>query len=129
MKRVLEKGETCYYDIIVNKEDVASFHGKIVHNIYSTFALARDAEFSTRQFILMIADADEEGIGISLSIEHIDSAFVGEKIRFQAEVVQFDNKKLICKWVARAGERMIARGETGQKLLKKEAIVRLLERK
>ena len=127
MKRELIKGERCSHEILVKEEDTAIFYGKAVHPIYSTFALARDAEFSTRQFILSIADDDEEGIGISLKIEHSNSAFVGDRVTFEAEVVKFEKKKLICKWVALVKDELIASGTTGQKLLKKTAIQRLLK--
>lgn len=129
MKRELNKGEKCSHEITVVVEDTAIFYGEAVHPIYSTFALARDAEYTTRQFILIIADDDEEGIGTSLEIEHSNSAFVGDRVTFEAEVVKFEKKKLICTWVARVNEEMIASGTTGQKLLKKAAIKRLLTKK
>ena len=125
MQRLLLPDETCTYQRVVEEADVAAFHNEIVHPVYSTFALARDAEFTTRQFIINIADEDEEGIGTSLSINHVNSAFVGEKVEFTGKVISFEKGRLLCSWEARVGDRVIANGETGQKLLKKEAVARL----
>ena len=46
------------------------FSGKVVHPVCATFALARDIEWTTRQFVLQMRDDDEEGIGTMLTIDH-----------------------------------------------------------
>ena len=116
MKRQLKQGEKSSYEVIVKLEDVAAFHGEVVHEVYSTFALARDAEYSTRRFILDVIEEDEEGIGTSISINHLNSAFVGEKVLFQATIEEVSNKFIHCSWYASVGGRRIAEGTTGQKI-------------
>jgi predicted thioesterase len=106
----------------VKPQDVASFHGVVVHNVYATFALARDAEWTTRQFVLEMKDDDEEGIGTHLSIKHRGPAFVGEEITFTGRFLRLTAGELICSFEASVGDRMIATGETGQKILKLEKI-------
>jgi fluoroacetyl-CoA thioesterase len=101
---------------------VAAFHGEVVNEVYATFALARDIEWTTRQFVLEMRDDDEEGIGTFLSIEHRSPAFVGEEINYSAEVHQINGHELICLYEARVGARIIATGKTGQKILKKDKI-------
>jgi fluoroacetyl-CoA thioesterase len=102
--------------------DVASFNEEIVHPVCATFALAREIEWTTRQFVLDMIEADEEGIGTSLSIDHKSPAFVGEEIIFTAKIDQLNNHELICSYEAKVNDRTIAIGKTGQKILKREKI-------
>jgi fluoroacetyl-CoA thioesterase len=52
MKKIFKTGDIKEYTHIVVKEDVAAFETGLVHPVYSTFALARDAEWTCRQFVL-----------------------------------------------------------------------------
>jgi fluoroacetyl-CoA thioesterase len=113
----------------VKEEDVAAFNGEVVHAVCSTFVLAREIEWTTRQFVLEIRDDDEEGIGTHVSIDHKSPAFVGEDIIFTARIVTFDQGELICSYEARVGERFIATGKTGQKILKRDKIARIFDPK
>lgn len=94
----------------------------------ATFTLAREIEWSTRQFVLEMRDEDEEGIGTFLSIDHKGPAFVGEEITITAWVAQLQGNELICRYEAKVGDRMVATGETGQKILKRDKIARLLSK-
>jgi predicted thioesterase len=57
-----------------------------------------------------------------LSINHHSPAFVGEEILFTATVEKIERNELICSIEASAGDRTIATGKTGQKMLKKEKL-------
>lgn len=127
MKQLFKAGDRKQYTKTVEAADVAAFHGEIVHPVCSTFALARDIEWTTRQFVLDMRDDDEEGIGTFLSIEHKAPAFVGETIVFTGTIEQINGHELICSFDARVGERLIAVGKTGQKILKREKIRRLFQ--
>ena len=122
MKRVLNPGEKKVHRFTVSSDDVAKFNEKVVHNVCSTFALAREIEWSTRLFVLEILDPDEEGIGTSLTIDHISPAFENEQVEIQVEVKSFDKNELICSYKALINSRLIAKGDTGQKILKKSRI-------
>jgi predicted thioesterase len=122
MKDVVKVGDEKNYRRKVVQEDVAAFHGEVVHAVCSTFALARDIEWTTRQFVLDLRDDDEEGIGTHVSIDHKGPAFVGEEIVFTARVDQLNNNELICSFEAKVENRLIATGKTGQKILKREKI-------
>lgn len=111
----------------VKPQDVAAFHDQVVHPVCSTFSLAREAEWTTRQFVLDMRDDDEEGVGTFLNIEHKAPAFIGEEILFTGTVEKIKDHELICTFEARVGTRLIAKGETGQKILKKEKIDQLFE--
>ena len=73
-------------------------------------------------------DPDEEGIGISLSIEHVKPAFIGEEVIFIGVIESFIEGRLICTWEAKVGDRIIAHGKTGQKIMLKSDIERLFNK-
>jgi len=125
MKRIFSKGDKKVHTFTVGEGDVAAFQGHVVHNVCSTFVLAREIEWSTRLFVLEMTDEDEEGVGTELDIKHKSPAFVGEKVEIHAEVTSFDNHELICNYAARVGDRVIAEGITGQKILKKDKIKKI----
>ncbi len=107
---------------LVKREDVASFQGVVVHNVCATFTLAREVEWATRQYIFDLREDDEEGIGTFLSINHQAPAFVGEELVIESTVESLQGHELICAYIIRVRERVIATGKTGQKVLKKEKI-------
>jgi len=122
MKQLFRAGDVKEYKTVVRQADVARFHGSIVHPVCSTFALARDVEWTTRQFVLEMKDDDEEGIGTYLQISHLGPAFVGEEITIKGRFESLSGSELMCSFEARVGDRMIASGKTGQKILKLEKI-------
>jgi fluoroacetyl-CoA thioesterase len=122
MKKIFKAGDIKAFKAVVKPADVASFHGAIVHPVYSTFALARDVEWTTRQFVLEMKEADEEGVGTFLLIRHEGPAFVGEEVAFTGVYDGLKNGELRCSFEARVGNRTIATGETGQRILKLEKI-------
>lgn len=107
---------------LVKREDVASFQGVVVHNVCATFTLAREVEWATRQYMFDLREDDEEGIGTFLSINHQAPAFVGEELVIESTVESLQGHELICTYIIRVRERVIATGKTGQKVLKKEKI-------
>ncbi|HYG18238.1 MAG TPA: hypothetical protein VD816_04885 [Ohtaekwangia sp.] len=122
MKDIFKPGDSKHYRYVVRPEDVAAFHGKVVHPVCATFVLAREIEWTTRQFVLEMRDADEEGIGTFISIDHKSPAFVGEEIIFTARIETLAGHEIICSYIARVDDRRIAEGRTGQKILKKDRI-------
>ena len=113
---------------MVLESDCAIFNGELLHRVCATFALARDFEWSSRLFFLEMKEADEEGVGTMLSIDHQSPAFVGEEVLFIATVEKIERNELICSIEARAGDRTIATGKTGQKMLKKEKLKELFRK-
>jgi len=109
----------------VLESDCAIFNDELLHRVCSTFALARDFEWSSRLFFLEMKDDDEEGVGTMLSIDHKSPAFVGEEILFTATVDKMEKNELICTIEAKVNQRIIAIGKTGQKMLKKEKLKEL----
>ena len=117
-----QPGDKKQYYKKVKQDDVAAFDSGEVHPVYSTFALARDVEWAGRLFVLEMKEDDEEGIGTSLSIEHRAPAFVGEEVSIESSVLSINKNEIICKYEVYVGDRLVARGAQGQKILKKAVL-------
>lgn len=124
----VQVGEKRHIEHVVQKQDFAGFLGEVVHPVYSTFALGRDAEWACRQFVLELKEEDEEGVGTFLNIEHESPAFEGEKVVIEAVLQEIKSNQVICSFVAKVDNRVIAKGTQGQKVLKKEKVNQLLRR-
>ena len=131
MKQCWKSGDQLHHQIVVKQSDLAVFESGTVHELYSTFALARDAEWSGRLFVLDMKDDDEEGIGTRLDITHVSPALLGSVVDFVATFDSITEKgEIITHFEAHVGDRLIAKGLQGQRILKREkldAIFRQLE--
>ncbi len=107
---------------MVGTADTAVFEAGLVHPVYATFALARDAEWCSRLFVLEMKEADEEGIGTFVNIKHVSAALVGNEVVFEATIDELTGNNINCSFTAKVGERLIAEGRTGQKILNREKI-------
>jgi fluoroacetyl-CoA thioesterase len=125
MKTIFKPGDTKQTSYLVRIEDVAAFKGEVVHPVCSTFTLAREIEWATRQFVLEMRESHEEGIGTQLTIDHKSPAFVGDEIMFNATVDSVENHEIICSFEATVNGRIIATGKTGQKIISREKIGKL----
>lgn len=122
MKNIFKPGDKKETKMVVAAVDVAAFHGTVVHQVCSTFTLAREAEWTTRQFVLAMRDDDEEGIGTFITVNHKGPAFIGEEIEIAGKIEEINGHELICSFEAKVGDRLVADGKTGQKIFKKEKL-------
>lgn len=120
MKQLFKRGDIKEYTKLVAKSDTAKFNGKEVHPYYSTYALTRDAEWTSRLFVLDMKEVDEEGIGTYVNVIHKSPAPVGAEVRFIATLKDIRKNEIICSIRAKVGSRLIAEIETGQKILDEE---------
>ena len=111
----------------LSRKDCASFDSQNVHPVYATFALGRDAEWTCRQFVLQLIEEDEEGIGTQLTINHHSPALLGSKVIITAKIDSLTKNELICSYIVKVNDRLIAEGITGQKIIKKEKINQLFQ--
>lgn len=125
MQHLFQPGDTKTFTRTVRAEDCAAFDSGPVHPVYATFALARDAEWCCRLFVLDMKEEDEEGIGTSISVEHRSPAMAGAVVIFTATVSNIRGNELTCTYEARVGDRVIAHGEQVQKILKKARLEEL----
>src|SRR6478735_3233809 len=114
MKNLFRSGDQKQYEKTVTEADFARFETGLVHPVCSTFSLAQAIEWSSRLFVLEMKDEDEEGIGTMLSINHCSPAFPGEEITIKATIKTLERNELICTYEAKVGDRLVAKGETGQ---------------
>jgi predicted thioesterase len=122
VKDIFQEGDLLTTEVIVSENDVAEFNGKIIHSVYSTFALGRDAEWACRQFVLQMKEDDEEGVGTFLTVQHHSPAKVKDHVTFEAVVESIQGNEIICHYTAKVNDRLIADGKQGQKILKKTKI-------
>jgi len=120
-------GDKKYFERVVAKNESASFEGTMVHPVYATFAITRDAEWCSRLFVLEMKQEGEEGIGTFANVNHLSPALIGETVLFEATLQEVKGNAVSCTFVAKVGDRIIAEGSTGQKILLREKIEKLFE--
>lgn len=125
MKTSHSQGDSTVLFFEVKESDLAQFNGELVHPFYSTFSLGRDAEWTCRQFVLNMKEEDEEGIGTFLNIRHKSPALLGETVCINAIIDVIDGNRIDCSFRVEVGNRLIAEGEQGQRILKKSKIMEI----
>lgn len=128
MKSIFKPGDTKMWQKRVEPQDRAAFGGEQVHPVCSTFALGREMEWASRLFVLEMREEGEEGIGTLLEIKHKTPALVGELLNIEAKVEQLEQNELLCSIEVKAGNRIVATGRTGQKILKRAALEMIFKR-
>jgi predicted thioesterase len=124
---LFEIGSQKYYSKLVEQADCASFNNGLVHPVYATFALGRDAEWACRLFVLEMKEEEEEGIGTFLNISHKSPALLGSIVEFTSTVKSIHKNEIICSFTAKVGNRIIAEGEQGQKIIAKQKLEKIFE--
>ncbi|MEI3798699.1 MULTISPECIES: thioesterase family protein [unclassified Chitinophaga] len=128
MLSLFKPGDTKHFSRIVRPEDCASFDSGHVHPVYATFALARDAEWCCRLFVLDMKETSEEGIGTRLTVEHLSPALTGSRVDFTAVITQIQHHEITCSYEAVCNGRIVATGIQVQKILSKEKLEKLFTR-
>ncbi len=118
-------GDQLSFSHTVTADDTARFESGEVHPVYSTFSVARDAEWSGRLFVLQMKEDDEEGIGTSITVNHLSPALLGQEVIFTATLEEVNRNEIVTSYEARAGQRIIASGRQAQKIVKKEKLEKL----
>lgn len=133
MLNTCQPGDVRTYQITVREQDTARFDdtahlfgGGAIHPFYATFALARDAEWVCRLFVLDLKEDHEEGIGTKVTVEHKSPAVVGDVVTFTATLKKLERNTVLCHYTAHVGDRLIAEGEQEQKILTKDRVQRLI---
>lgn len=118
------------YQHCVTEHDFPSFNKATVHQVYSTYALARDAEWTGRLVLLPLLETGEEGIGTNVIVQHKAPAFKGEIVVFATtQHLLLNPNTLEVHMQALVGNRLIAEIITVQKVVQidwlKEAWARI----
>lgn len=125
MKKSFSIGAQKTFSRKVSEADVAAFETGRVHPVYATFALARDAEWSGRLFVLDLKNNDEEGIGTGIEIKHVSPALLGSEVLFTATLGAVHGSEVITTFEAKVGNRVIATGRQWQMILPVSKLDRL----
>lgn len=127
MINICKPGEKEHHTFVVENKHFPEFRESVVHEVCSTYVLAREVEWSSRQFVLKMLENDEEGIGTMIHIEHLSAAFEGEEVKIESIVDSMNGNELICSFSACVGDRVIAKGETGQKIFNKKDLRQIFD--
>lgn len=100
----------------VTEADRPAFEGRVVHDVCSTYTLAREFEWAGRRVYLASRPDDTEAIGTQVEVVHRASAPVGTPLRILAEPTSYEKGWLVCKVQAFWGDKLIAEGTTTQKV-------------
>jgi fluoroacetyl-CoA thioesterase len=120
MNNPFKPNDVQVHNTTVTPDKLAQFaDGGLVHPVYSTFALAQDAEWACRLFVLQMTEPSEEGVGSYISVRHIAPAVLGSTVRIVATLVAVEGNTVRCTYQAYSNERLIAEGEQEQRLLNK----------
>ncbi|WNJ19177.1 thioesterase, FlK family [Pontibacter sp. G13] len=120
MKNLFEKGDQKHLKVAVTDEKLARFDAGLVHPVYSTFALGKDAEWACRLFVLDMKEPGEEGVGAALTIEHVSPAVLGSEVLITATIESIVKRTITCSWEAKVRDRLVAKGTQVQKIVIKE---------
>ena len=125
MKDKFKIGDKVSHAFVVTYDDLAHFDAGLVHEVCSTYRLTKEMEWVGRLFVLEMKEEHEEGVGTMIELQHVSPAFEGDEVVFEATYQGFVDNELICDMEARVGDRVIATGKTGQKIIAKEKIEKL----
>ena len=126
MKNPFQAGDQKVFHTTVTENKLAEFDSGLVHPVYSTFALGKDAEWACRLFVLEMKEEGEEGVGAYLSIEHLYPAPLGSKVQITATLKEVSGNKVACSFEAHANGHLIAKGLQDQRILNKAKFDQLI---
>ncbi len=126
MKNPFQPGDTKLFETTVTADKLAEFESGVVHPVYGTFALGRDAEWACRLFVLEMKEEGEEGIGSYLSVEHVSPAPLGATVEILATLEEVIKNEIICRYEVISEGRLVAKGRQIQKIIQKTRFDALL---
>jgi fluoroacetyl-CoA thioesterase len=103
------------------------YPGGLVHAVYSTFALARDAEWCGHLFILQMREPHEQGVGSAITVEHLAPALLGSEVVHTTTLVSVEGRRVRSSFEVHCGERIIARGTQEQVIVDRAELARRLD--
>jgi len=127
MRNPFKPGDKKTLTITVMSADVAKLADELIHPVYSTFALTRDAEYSGRLFVLDMKEDGEEGIGTGITLKHLSPALIGQEVVFTATLRDVTKNEIITDFEAKVNHRLVAEGTQWQKIINKAKFDKLLE--
>ncbi len=112
------RGATATREVVASSDVPADHRGP---RVYSTAALASDAEQVCRSLLLPHLEADELAVGVRLELVHRAPVPVGETVVIQATVASVQPSGLTCEVMARHRGALVARGSYEQRVVQAAA--------
>lgn len=126
MKPELKPGVEREVSFVVTEAMCPAFDGVVVHRVCATWTLVHYMELAGRRVLVDYLEPDEEGVGSSVTCEHAAPAPVGCEVTVRATATRVTDRILDCDVVCFRGERVIARGTTGQRVFPRAVLKRIL---
>lgn len=127
MKSGLIKGRTEEVKVTVTPDMFPAFDGQVVHPLFSTSQMVHYMEFAARKIILPFLEDHEEGMGISVDVQHLFPAPEGKEIVCTAIFHEMIGKRVLCEVHAKSGNKLIGRGFVTQTVMPKKEIEKHIE--
>ena len=114
--RPIPVGSSAVLEVVVTPELTVHFQELgSVHPVYATYNMAKHFEEAGRKLLLRHLDADEDGLGRSVTVEHLLPSWVGDRLRIEARCVEVQGNRVTCECTAMDGDgREVGRGSTVQ---------------
>ena len=114
--RPIPVGSAAVLEIVVTPELTVHFEELgSVHPVYATYNMAKHFEEAGRKLLLRHLDDGEDGLGRSVTVEHLLPSWVGDRLSVEARCVAVDGSRVTCECTATDGDgRLVGRGSTVQ---------------
>jgi len=122
-------GESASLDVEVTPDMTVHFDELgSVHPVYATYTMARHFEEAGRKLLLRFLEPGEDGLGRSVSVEHLAPSWVGDRLTVEARCVVVEGNRLTCECRATDGDgRELGHGSTVQVVLPRDVLDRALD--
>ena len=127
MKPGFDPGIERHLEITVTEQMSPVFDGVVIHRCYSTWSLVHHMEIAARMVLKDFLEADEEGLGVHIDVDHLHPCKVGQTVCVRAKLIEATSRRAVCEVTAHHGERLLARGTQVQAVLKRSTIEKLIQ--
>jgi fluoroacetyl-CoA thioesterase len=117
--RPIPVGATAALEVVVTDDMTVDFTelGR-VHPVYATYTMAKHFEEAGRKLLLRHLEAGEDGLGRSVSVEHLAPSWVGDRLTIEARCTEVRGNRIMCACRATdADGREVGTGSTVQVVL------------
>jgi fluoroacetyl-CoA thioesterase len=127
--RTIPLGGSAVLEVVVTPELTVQFEELgSVHPVYATYNMAKHFEEAGRKLLLRHLDDGEDGLGRSVTVEHLAPSWVGDLLRIEARCVEVRGNRVTCECIATDdGGRTVGRGGTVQVALPQHVLDRTLD--
>ncbi|MCL4540336.1 MAG: thioesterase [Bacteroidetes bacterium] len=122
MKSGLSVGMESTVTFFVDEGMAATFEGRTVHKLLSTFLLVYYAELAARNLIEPYLQEGEDAAGAGICLNHIAPTTIGETARVTAILSEIHEKRLVCKIEGTNSKGSICNGTQTQILIEKGSL-------